>query len=290
MTETTPEAQSQDQSETQPQTQAQGQPTKTAITMVLDRSGSMEDCRAATIESVNAYLAKSRNDVNLKDADFELAIFDTGAYEIIRKSTLSAAADISPADFEPRGGTPLLDAVGRGIDGLDKRAVDDKAILVVVTDGLENSSRKHTYESIKALLEDRQKKGWLVLFLGAGLESAREGIRMGVQSANVASIALDEGALRASMDAMAEANALYSLAPTPGARRAFVDSPKFSPKLRMAMGDATGGKGLADDEDEDPQSGLKKLFRRGRKPTAAPAPRSSDQDTWLEPRGDAWSE
>lgn len=286
MTEATPE----DQSQAQSQTQAKAQPTKTAITMVLDRSGSMQDCRAATIESVNAYLAKGRNDVNLKDADFELAIFDTEAYEIIRKSTLSAAADISPADFEPRGGTPLLDAVGRGIDGLDKRAVDDKAILVVVTDGLENSSRKHTYESIKALLEERQKNGWLVLFLGAGLESAREGIRMGVQSANVASIALDEVCLQASLAAVVDVNATYSAAPTPGVRRAFVDSPKFSPKLRMAMGDATGGKGLVDDEDEDQPSGLKKLFQRVKNPTAAPVPPPADQDTWSKPRGDAWSE
>ncbi|MBN9247821.1 MAG: VWA domain-containing protein [Hyphomicrobium sp.] len=284
MTEATPEA----QSPTQSQSQAKAQPTKTAITMVLDRSGSMEDCRAATIESVNAYLAKSRNDDNLKDADFELAIFDTEAYEIIRRSTLSAVADISPADFEPRGGTPLLDAVGRGIDGLDKRAVDDKAILVVVTDGLENSSRKHTYESIKALLEERQKKGWLVLFLGAGLESAREGIRMGVQRANVASIALDEARMRASMDVMASLAGTYSAAPTSGVRRAYVESPKISASQRRAMGDATGGKGLEDDEDE--QSGLKKLFRRGKKPTAAPVPRSSDQDTWSKPRGDAWNE
>ncbi|MGO4682239.1 vWA domain-containing protein [Hyphomicrobium sp. 2TAF46] len=280
MTEATPEAQS--------PTQSKALPTKTAITMVLDRSGSMEDCRAATIESVNAYLSKSRNDDNLKDADFELAIFDTGAYEIIRKSTLSAAADISPADFEPRGGTPLLDAVGRGIDGLDKRAVDDKAILVVVTDGLENSSRKHSYESIKALLDERQKKGWLVLFLGAGLESAREGIRMGVQSANVASIALDEERFSASMAAMAEANARYSAAPTPGARRAYSASAKFSPTLRMAMGDATGGKGLVDDEDE--KGGLKKLFSRRKKPTAVSVPRSPDQDTWSKQQGDAWNE
>jgi len=280
MTEATPEAQS--------PTQSKALPTKTAITMVLDRSGSMEECRAATIESVNAYLLKGRNDDNLKTADFELAIFDTEAYEIIRRSTLSSAADISPSDFEPRGGTPLLDAVGRGVDGLDKRAVDDKAILVVVTDGLENSSRKHTYESIKALLEERQKKGWLVLFLGAGLESAREGIRMGVQRANVASIALDEERMRVSMAAMVEANAYYSAAQTPGARRMFVDSPKFSPSLRRAMGDATGGKGLVDDEDE--KGGLKKLFARRKKPTAVPVPRSPDQDTWSKPRGDAWNE
>jgi hypothetical protein len=273
MTEVTPEAQS------------LSKPAKTAVTMVLDRSGSMESCRAATIESVNAYLMKSRNDDNLKDADFELAIFDTEAYDVIRRGDLIAAKNITTEEFEPRSGTPLLDAVGRGIDGLDKRAVDDKAILVVVTDGLENSSRKHTYESIKALLDDRQKKGWLVLFLGAGLESAREGIRMGVQSANVASIALDEVRLRASMEAMAQTNAVYAAAPTRAGRRSFVDSEKFSPKLRMAMGDSTGGAGIV-----DAAAKALKLFGRGKKATTAPVTPPADNDAWNKSRGDAWKD
>jgi hypothetical protein len=248
----------------------------------------MESCRAATIESVNSYLQKSRNDDNLKDAGFELAIFDTHAYEIIRSCELSTATDITRAEFEPRGGTPLLDAVGRGIDGLDKRAKDNKAILVIVTDGLENSSRKHSYESIKALLDDRQQKGWMVMFLGAGLDSAREGLRMGVPSANVAAIALDEVHLRASMDAMADTNAVYAAAPTPQASRAYASSVKFSRGVRMAMGDDTGGDGIVDDEDEG--SGIRKLFRRSKKTTAAPVTPAGGQDAWLKPRGDAWNE
>jgi hypothetical protein len=254
--------------------------------MVLDRSGSMEACRAATIESVNAYLMKSRNEETLRDADFELAIFDTHSYETIRRSMLSAVHDVTKAEFEPRGGTPLLDAVGRGIDGLDKRAIGDKAILVIVTDGEENSSRKHTYESIKALLDERQKKGWMVMFLGAGLDSAQEGLRMGVPSVNVANIGLDEVHLRASMDAMAETNASYAQAPTPAASRAYASSPKFSRARRMMMGDASGGDGIADDAGTT--SGFGRLFGRGKKPT--PTPPSANNDAWNKPSGDAWNE
>ncbi len=272
-----------------PEAKSDATSDKTAVTMVLDRSGSMQSCRAATIESVNAYLGKSRTDENLKDADFELAIFDTEAYETIRAGKLAEVKDISPNDFQPRGGTPLLDAVGRGIDGLDKRAANDNAVLVIVTDGYENSSRKHSYESIKALLDNRQEKGWLVLFLGAGLDSAREGLRMGVASANVASIALDEVHLRASMDAMAETNAVYAAAPTRGSRQAYARSEKFSPSQRMAMGDETGGEGISDD---DGKSGLRKLFTRKAKASPPPAPRpaENENDTWSKPRGDAWRE
>jgi VWA domain containing CoxE-like protein len=280
MTEAVPEAKSDATSHTRPE--------KTAVTMVLDRSGSMECCRAATIESVNAYLAKSRADENLKDADFELAIFDTEAYQTIRAGKLAGVKDISRDDFEPRGGTPLLDAVGRGIDGLDKRAVDDKAVLVIVTDGEENSSRKHSDESIKALLDNRQEKGWLVIFLGAGLNSARQGMRMGVVSANVASIALDGASLGATMDAMAETNAVYAAMPTPQASRAYARSEKFSPKLRMAMGDSSGGKDLDAADADDSRNGLRKLFTRRSKASPPPPSRSSDGDAWLKPESDAW--
>lgn len=55
-------------------------PTKfeqTHIAMVLDRSGSMESCRKATIDAVNKYLLEARQDANMKEADFELLTFDS---------------------------------------------------------------------------------------------------------------------------------------------------------------------------------------------------------------------
>ena len=155
--------------------------TETSITMVLDRSGSMESCRAATITSVNRYLLEARGDENLKEAGFELMIFDTQSLDVIRSGRMTDVKDITSEDFQPRGGTPLLDAIGRGVDRLDKKAASNKAILVIVTDGEENSSKKHNYESIKALIDDRQTKGWLIVFLGAGLSSAQQGLRMSIR-------------------------------------------------------------------------------------------------------------
>ena len=177
----------------------------TTIVMVLDRSGSMSSCREATITAVNKYLKDSKADATLTTADFELVIFDTQSIDTIRDGKIADATELTAADFEPRSGTPLLDAIGRGIGKIDAKLAasnGEKAILVVVTDGEENESRKHTYESIEALIADRQEKGWLILFLGAGLASAQQGTRMGIRSANVANIGLDEAALSETMMAM----------------------------------------------------------------------------------------
>jgi hypothetical protein len=244
--------------------------------MVLDRSGSMSSCREATITAVNKYLKASKADATLKDADFELVIFDTDSIDTIRDGKIADTTELTAADFEPRSGTPLLDAIGRGIGKIDAKLAasnGEKAILVVVTDGQENESRKHTYESIQALIAERQEKGWLILFLGAGLASAQQGTRMGIRPANVANIGLDEASLSETMVAMSLSNVRYARSHFEDAKE-YAGSEKFTKQMRKRMGDATGGKGIVD---VDALDDLKKAINRGQ-PAAAPKP----DDAWDE--------
>lgn len=234
----------------------------TTIVMVLDRSGSMSSCREATITAVNKYLKDSKADATLKDAEFELVIFDTESIDTIRDGKIADTAELTAADFAPRSGTPLLDAIGRGIGKIDVKLAasnGEKAIMVVVTDGQENQSRKHTYESIEALIDDRQEKGWLILFLGAGLASAQQGTRMGIRPANVANIGLDEAALSETMMAMSVSNIRYACSDFEDAK-VYARSEKFTMQMRRRMGDASGGKGIVDVDIVDD---LKKAIKRG---------------------------
>jgi hypothetical protein len=178
--------------------------------------------------------------------------------------------------------TPLFDAIGRGISSLDGRAGDGKAILVVVTDGMENHLRKHTHSSISELVGARQDKGWLIIFLGAGLESARQGTAMGIREENVANIGLDEAALKASMEIMAATNCEYAQKPTMAEASAYSAAPKFSPATRQRMGDVSGGEGLI--------GRASRIFTST--PSKKPAPRpSAIRDELLRQRkdGDSWS-
>jgi hypothetical protein len=91
--------------------------------------------------------------------------------------------------------TPLFDAVGRGVGILD-RALGDKqgkAILVIMTDGQENASREFNHAMITDLLKRRQEAGWLVVFLGEGLDVAKQGVAMGAMAAHVAAYSGREG-------------------------------------------------------------------------------------------------
>ena len=62
----------------------------------------------------------------LKESDFELMIFDTQSLDVIRSGRMTDVKDITVEDFQPRGGTPLLDAIGRGVDSLDKKAAEQQ--------------------------------------------------------------------------------------------------------------------------------------------------------------------
>src|SRR5262249_15514886 len=106
--------------------------------------------------------------------------------------------------------TPLYDAIGRGIGILDEvlEGKRGKAILAIMTDGQENASREFSHEKITALIKARQELGWVVTFLGEGLDVAKQGTAMGAMAANVASYAGGQG-LRSAGRIMAALSARY---------------------------------------------------------------------------------
>jgi hypothetical protein len=235
---------------------------QTHISMILDRSGSMSSCSAETINAVNTYLAKAREDSVLKEADLELMIFDNDSIDCIRSGAPIALADIAADDFIPRGLTPLYDAIGRGVDSLDARLAksgSSKAVLVVATDGMENASRKHSHDSIAELIKARQDKGWLVIFLGAGLEAARQGTALGIRAASTANIGTDAKSWTGVAGRTFAMSASYAASASP---QEFMESDQaeFSAAARAEMGDKSGGAGLVTPQPpgERTKSGAKK--------------------------------
>jgi len=267
---------------------------QTHISIVVDMSGSMVGCRQSTIASLNKYLAELRSDDATKEADCELSVFNTAQLNVIRKEPPCRAKDLSLDDYVPYGGTPLYDAIGRGIGSLDARlakAKTKKAILVMATDGEENSSRKYPrtpegFAAISGLIKARQEAGWLVVFLGAGLDSARQGAALGIRADTVANIGLDH----VSMNNMAvETSGMmrgYAATQDAESARLFAASASYSPSARASMGDATGGAGLKKPFANPPGTPGQLPSKHGNLgyPVAGTAPPS----TLVVPQADAW--
>jgi uncharacterized protein YegL len=162
---------------------------KTMICLILDRSGSMNGREADVIGGVNAFLDDQKK---LPDpASIAFVRFDTGNVERFRE--MKPLADVEPlqaSEYQPRGGTPLLDAIGQTIVALEddwKREKPDRAIVVIVTDGEENASHEFTKDKIKALIEARQNsKLWAFVYLGANVDAFHEAGAMGFSASNTA--------------------------------------------------------------------------------------------------------
>ena len=157
----------------------------THITVILDRTGSMQSIRDDVIGGFNAFLLEQQ--ALPGKATLTLVQFDSqDPYEVLcRFLPIGEAKPLTPATYVPRASTPLLDALGQGIYDLALALADmgegrpDKVVFVVITDGQENASREYTREQVVALIEEKQAAGWEFVFLSADLEAIGEAMRVG---------------------------------------------------------------------------------------------------------------
>jgi hypothetical protein len=159
----------------------------THITVILDRSGSMESIRDDTIGGFNAFLDQQKAESGL--ATLTLAQFDTqDPYEVIHKfKPLGEVPSLTRETFVPRASTPLLDAMGRGINDLESSLAEiqeeekpARVVIVIITDGQENSSREFRKEQIDKMIKEKQEKtAWQFVFLSADLAAVDDAIAHG---------------------------------------------------------------------------------------------------------------
>jgi len=167
----------------------------TDITLVVDRSGSMQQRREDAEGGVNAFIQQQGEEPG--KALLTLVQFDT-EYEFLHRGV--PIEDVGEYRLEPRGMTALLDAVGRAINEtgirLSKLRKADRpglVIFVITTDGLENSSTEFTKAQIKEMIEhQRTKYGWHFTFLGANQDAFAEAGAMGMQASAVANFSMDQ--------------------------------------------------------------------------------------------------
>lgn len=155
------------------------------IVVILDRSGSMGTIVNDTIGGFNSFI-KSQKDLNLGECNVTLVQFDD-KYELNYTSKLSDVKDLSTETYIPRGGTSLLDAIGKTITEVGSRLVStpeamrpSRVIFVIITDGEENTSKEYRTEQIKTMVEHQTNKySWDFLYLNCDLKGFGQARDMG---------------------------------------------------------------------------------------------------------------
>ena len=160
----------------------------TELVFILDRSGSMAGLEDDTIGGFNAMIEKQKNEPG--EALVSTVLFDNDCEVIHDRVGIQEIEPMTRNEYYVRGCTALLDAVGGAIHHIGNvhkyaREEDrpEKTLFVITTDGMENASRKYSYERLKAMIErQKEKYGWEFIFLGANIDAAREAARFGINA------------------------------------------------------------------------------------------------------------
>jgi len=151
---------------------------KTLVCFVLDQSGSMWSVKDDTIGGYNEYIGGLRDEKNMS---MMLTRFNTQAVTVGEPEPIKNVTKLSKENYRPSSGTPLYDAVGRAIKVAEAHKKVKNVLVVIMTDGLENSSIEYGRKALFALVKEKEEEGWKFAYLGANQDAYAESGLIGIQ-------------------------------------------------------------------------------------------------------------
>lgn len=159
-------------------------PGYTHVSLVVDRSGSMENMATESTNGINALISEQLAEPG--EFTVTLTQFDTQFETVCRLSAVNPNYVL-----KARGSTALLDAVGNEILAtgedlakLDEASRPERVIFVIVTDGQENASSNYNLQQVRDLIKQQTEiYNWDFQFLGVN-ESAWQGADLGMKFAS----------------------------------------------------------------------------------------------------------
>ena len=160
----------------------------TELVMILDKSGSMYGLEKDSIGGFNSMIEKQKNEAG--ECRLTTVLFDNRITLLHDRIDIRAARPLTEDDYRPGGSTALADAIGFGINkiiGVQKNCAGEyraeKVLFIIITDGMENSSREFTPGQVREMIEhEKEKYGWEFIFLGANIDSAAAASHFGIDA------------------------------------------------------------------------------------------------------------
>jgi len=152
---------------------------KSRIIMVVDETGSMMRHKPVTISSFNEWLDSNRTKEEDEDyhPKFSLIKFNT-VTKLQEYESVETAPRLTNENYSPNNMTALYDALGETLENYKE---ENDNIMVILTDGEENSSRKWTQKMIQEKIKMfTDEKGWIFHYLGANQDAWAVGNSIGI--------------------------------------------------------------------------------------------------------------
>ena len=162
------------------QTAQQEIPQPLYVSLILDESGSMQSCKQAAIVGFNQYVISLQDEA--APTWFTLTLFNSRRTEVRYHGVpVGTVSELDVETYRPQDTTPLYDAIGHTLAAARRDApAGCKKLCVILTDGLENASKKFTRKQIYTLIRDCEQEGWRFVYLGADHDVWAAGEDLGV--------------------------------------------------------------------------------------------------------------
>jgi len=232
----------------------------TLVNLILDQSGSMSDCLDSTISGFNEYvqtlIGKSDEKAKIMLSLTTFCAPDASQNKIetiFSMKEVSEVPALTKNNYVPTGLTPLLDAIGYTVEYIEKELLNEakpKIVCVILTDGLENNSKKYSLSQIKELITAKESEGWTFVYLGANQNSWSVGAAMGVSLGNSANYTATLKGYHAAFQSLGQDTLCYhrsvknvdDLAVQSFCKSSYTENDEDEKKRNDLMAEAKGGK------------------------------------------------
>lgn len=183
----------------------------TEILFILDRSGSMHGQEADTIGGFNSFIEKQRKEAG--ETLVSTILFSDTSHVLHDRLLLEQIRPLTTEDYVVGGCTALLDALGDAIHHigarvhrhLPKEVRPKKTIVVIITDGQENASRRYSRAAIRERIRREECQfGWEFIFLGANMDAIGEAGALGIRRERAARYRYDGRGIRENFDTISK--------------------------------------------------------------------------------------
>lgn len=178
----------------------------TAVVLIVDRSGSMANIAGTVEDALKEFVNKQTLEPGRLTID--TVFFDDEVES--RAKMIDPEKDTLDLSVKPRGMTALFDAVGLKIQSfgddlsnLPEEERPGKVIVVIATDGMENSSKEFTSELVASKIkEQKEAYGWDFTFIGANQDAILTARALNIPEASAITFAANNAGASSVLDAM----------------------------------------------------------------------------------------
>ena len=187
----------------------------TELVFILDRSGSMSGLESDTVGGFNTMIEKQKK--QNAPCYVSTVLFNHTSEVLYDRVKLGEVQKMTEENFFVGGSTALMDAIGGAIHHIGNihkyirtEDVPANTMFVIMTDGMENASRRYSSEQVKQMIERQKKRyGWEFLFIGANIDAVETAARYGIDADRAVNYHADKEGTRVVYQSVA--NAVCSL-------------------------------------------------------------------------------